>query len=100
MLPISELQHMVHDNAINKGFWESQISSSVPTKLCLIHSEVSEAMEAHRDGDDTHIGEELADIIIRVMDLAGGLNINIEAELVSKHYKNLDRPRLHGNKRY
>jgi len=44
----------------------------IPAILALIHSEVSEALEAFRHNDKTNFAEELADILIRVLDCAGG----------------------------
>lgn len=97
MLSVREFADMVHMNAVDKGFWDR--GAMIPEKLCLIHSEVSEAMEADRALDGGNFGEELADIVIRVFDLAIGCGIDIEGELEQKHFKNLNRPRLHG-KRY
>lgn len=63
----------------------------VGTKLCLTHSEVSEAMEGHRKGipDDklphrTMLEVELADAVIRIMDLAGGLNLDVGGAIIEK----------------
>lgn len=68
----------VHSNAVNKGFWESEIN--VGEKLCLIHEEISEALSAIRSGNPQdekvpsfkNFEVELADAIIRIMDLAQG----------------------------
>jgi NTP pyrophosphatase (non-canonical NTP hydrolase) len=87
-----------HDRALN-----------VPEKLALIHSEVSEALEAFRIGDmglrvDSATGKpegfdaELADVIIRIGDLAGILNIDLEEAIVVKMKYNATRPYRHGNK--
>lgn len=73
---------------------------AVPTRLGLIMTEVAEALEAHRSGDDAHIGEELADIVIRTMDLAAYLEINLGVEIVDKASKNKTRDFRHGGKRY
>lgn len=79
-----------------KGFWDT--GRSTPEMLCLIHSEISEALEADRDGDGEMLAEELADAVIRIFDMACGLGINIGEEIAKKHQKNLDRPRLHGRR--
>ena len=69
----------------------------------MIHSEVSEVLEAIRKekGDDKVV-EELADILIRVLDLYGGLvqdeytALSLENILLSKAHINTNRPRMHG----
>ena len=58
--------------------------------LALIHSEVSEALEAVRK-DPPHIGEELADVIIRVAELAHMLHIDLDAVVYAKQLKNRQR---------
>lgn len=70
---------------VEAGWWKDRENPLiVPTKLALIHSEVSEAIEGHRkdEMDDklphrTMLECELADVIIRVMDLAGFLGIDL-----------------------
>ncbi len=69
------------------------------TLIALIHSELSEALEAHREGDVENFAEEMADVVIRVADLCGGYGIDLEAAIVAKMERNRQRPRLHG-KRY
>lgn len=56
----------------------------VPTKLALVHSEVSEALEGHRcDKPDDKLPQhpavvaELADVLIRVGDLAGAMGYRL-----------------------
>jgi len=65
--------------------------ANVPEKLALIHSEVSEAMEGDRKNlmDDKlpHIPMlhvELADAVIRIADLCGKLEINLEDVILQK----------------
>lgn len=71
----------------------------VAQKLCLIHSEISEAMEGHRKGqmDDklphrTMIEVELADAMIRIADLAGALGLDLGAAVAEKMEFNAHRP--------
>lgn len=71
----------------------------VGQKLCLIHSEVSEAMEGHRKGlmDDklphrTMIEVELADAVIRIADLAGALDLDLGGAIAEKMAFNKIRP--------
>ena len=70
----------------------------VAEKLCLIHSEISEAMEGHRKGlKDEKLPEfpaitvELADACIRIFDLAGALGLDLGAALAAKMAYNATR---------
>src|SRR5574337_1872997 len=88
---LSDLQEICYNTALESGWWSNPDPLIVPVKLCLIHSEISEAMEGHRKGkmDDhlTHrpaIEVELADAIIRILDLSGRLNLDIEGAIVEK----------------
>jgi NTP pyrophosphatase (non-canonical NTP hydrolase) len=95
------MQGKVHGNAVDKGFHtHGDNPLFVPTHLALIMSEAAEALDAHRKGEDSHLGEELADIVIRTMDLADALGIELGREIVDKHLKNTARPKMHGGKRY
>lgn len=85
-----------HAYAVKQGFWEA--SGNIGEKLALIHSEVSEALEAHRDEDIAGVREELADVIIRVCDLAGYLEADLDAAVSEKMAYNEGRPRLHGRR--
>ena len=71
----------------------------IPAILALIHSEVSEALEAFRKRDKENFYEEIADITIRVFDLASGLPFDLEQEIKNKLEKNKQRGYKHGNKR-
>jgi len=71
----------------------------VAQKLCLSHSELSEAMEGHRKGlmDDklphrTMIEVELADAVIRIADLAGALGLDLGGAVAEKMAFNAVRP--------
>ena len=70
----------------------------VPTKIALIVSECSEALEGHRKGlkDDKlphreMVAVELADVLIRVFDLAGFLGIPLGTILEEKAAYNQSR---------
>ena len=70
----------------------------VAEKLCLIHSEVSEAMEGHRkDMVDEKLPEfdaitvELADALIRIFDLGGALDLDLGGAIVEKMAYNATR---------
>lgn len=49
---MEKLQKKAHQNSKTKGFWEGPENTSVPVKLCLMHSEISEWLEAYRKGGD------------------------------------------------
>ena len=96
MKTIREWQQAVHENAKAHGFHEGTLN--VPEKLCLIHSEISEAMEGHRKGlpDDKlphrpMIEVELADAIIRICDLAGALQLDLGGAIAEKLQYNATR---------
>jgi NTP pyrophosphatase (non-canonical NTP hydrolase) len=80
---------------------EDDAMNIVGTKLMLTVSELAEALEEMRDkGVDTHgnhgsFGEELADAVIRIFDLADMLRIPIGDEVIRKMLKNADRPHMH-----
>lgn len=71
----------------------------IPAVLALIHSEVSEALEGFRRDDIDNFREELVDVIIRALDLAGGLGFDIDAAIEAKMQKNAGRSYKHGGKR-
>jgi len=66
--------------------------------LALIHSEVSEALEAARKDDFANFAEEMADTLIRVLDVAYGLGIDLEQEVRAKLARNRTRGFRHGGK--
>lgn len=75
-----------------------EVRARVPEKLCLIHSEVSEALEGHRKSKmDDHlpyrqaIEVELADAVIRIADLAGALNLDLGGAIAEKMRYNAQR---------
>jgi NTP pyrophosphatase (non-canonical NTP hydrolase) len=70
-----------------------------PEKIALIHSEASEALEDYRKGREDHIPEELADIVIRVMDLAEGIDADLPEELLAKIEENTERDTQHGGRK-
>lgn len=70
-----------------------------PAILALIHSEASEALEAFRKDDVDHALEELADVVIRVLDCTGGLTTDFDAIVQAKLEKNRQRGYRHGGKR-
>jgi hypothetical protein len=81
------------------GWWDAADNALVvPTKLALVHSELSEALESHRKNtkDDKlpqydGIGVELADACIRIFDLAGFLGIPLGTIMAEKEAFNAKR---------
>src|SRR3990167_4399664 len=71
----------------------------IPGVLALIHSEVSEALEGFRHNDVGNFEEEIADTIIRCLDLCAGLNIDIDKAVADKLEKNRGRGYRHGGKK-
>ncbi len=107
---LNELRDQVHQLAIEKGWYDGSIRT-IPELLCLIHSEVSEALEDYRsrgsdcqfayyrqDGKPEGLGMELADVVIRICDMCGYLGIDIDQMIEIKHQYNKGRPYRHGNK--
>ena len=134
MSNLNELSNQIHENAKSKGFYDNE-EKNLGEMLCLIHSEVSEALEAVRDDkyysnaveeqmwfikgmSDKNYGDtfnddsffksqfenrvkntfedELADVIIRVLDLSAYKNIDIESHVKAKMRYNAMRPHKHG----
>lgn len=111
---IETLQRKIHQGNVRAGWWtdldtlqslaeECRIRTRfgkalVAEKLALIHSEVSEAMEAARKNlmDDKlphrkGIEVELADAVIRILDLAGALNLDLAGAIQEKLAYNATR---------
>lgn len=86
---VSKLQQRIHEQNKEMGWWDSP--REIGTLLCLVHSEISEAMEGDRKGlMDDHLPHremmevELADAIIRILDIAGHKGYDIEAAINEK----------------
>lgn len=89
----------VHATARSKGWHEAIVP--LPVHLALIHSEVSEALQADRKGEgDAAVAEELADVVIRVMDTAAAHGLDLAGALLMKMDTNKARPYRHGGRKY
>lgn len=119
----NELQCIHHQMMLNRGFWDSRLVlrgmlESNPSALAiveramdcqlmaLVHTEVSEAVESIRHGcpPDDKIPEfsgpeaELADVILRIMDMAQDRKWRVIEAVVAKIAMNAGREKMHGGK--
>jgi len=115
---LSEAQRIAHKTATDAG-WYSDPATGEPIErnfgevVALMHSELSEALEAdrkglmddklpHRDGREV----EFADCIIRILDTAAALGLDVAGALIEKSRYNRTRAdhklaaRLAGGKKY
>jgi NTP pyrophosphatase (non-canonical NTP hydrolase) len=102
---LDALAAMLHETAKEKGFWDGEYShDKIGNKLALVHSEVTEVLEAIRKSHGSEkIVEEMADVIIRLLDVYAAMRNeeqvlhSLDEVLEAKINKNKERPRLHGN---
>lgn len=97
---------LCHGNSTAAGWWTDSDGNHLTlnpmcfsNKLCLVHSELSEAMEGDRKGlmDDklphrSMAEVELADAVIRIFDLAGAYNMDLGGAIEEKLAFNKVRP--------
>jgi NTP pyrophosphatase (non-canonical NTP hydrolase) len=108
---INDLADEVHRNAEKHGFHGTTNFDEYLANMCNnLHGEVTELWDAHRSDklyafcdkapkcNLTCVEEELADIVIRTLDLARQLGVNIEQAVLAKHEYNKTRPFKHGRK--
>lgn len=111
---LNEMTKAIYEGNKAKGFWDNE--RNVGETLMLVVTELAEAMEAHRKGNtapptlnmpevsrdnfemffkDT-FEDEVADAVIRILDLCGGWGIDLEWHVREKVKYNAGRERLHG----
>ena len=84
-------------SAREKGWWDDVRNDG--ELIALMHSELSEALEAMRNhGSQEDIAEELADCCIRIFDCCGARGIDLQKAIGKKIKKNRLRPYKHGKK--
>lgn len=104
---LQKAQMICHALALHSGWWKAKDGTPIDpndpnvfgTKMALIHSEVSEALEGGRKNkDDDHLHHrksvevELADALIRIFDTAGAMQLDLAGAVVEKLAYNQRRP--------
>lgn len=103
-MSLDVLASLCHGIAREKGFWEDD--RPLATTLMLIVSELTEILEDDRNGllkapskkleGYTRFEEELCDVIIRCLDLAGRHRLRLDETLEAKLIYNTERKYKHG----
>lgn len=96
----------VHQMAKEKGWWDGERNDG--ELIALMHSELSEALEFLRHGNPAsdHIPnfsgaeEEMADCIIRILDMAAARGWRVGEALIAKREFNAGRAHRHGGKKF
>jgi NTP pyrophosphatase (non-canonical NTP hydrolase) len=100
------IEEQVYCMAVEKGWWNGPRNDG--ELIALMHSELSEALEAMRHGNPpsekipefTGVEEELADVIIRIMDYSYSRGLRVSQAVVAKIAFNATRPIRHGGKAF
>lgn len=105
MTSLDQMSYDIHETAVQKGFWDKDADINfMLAKLALIHSEISEVLEAIRKQQgEEKIVEECVDVFIRLMDWYRGavengwVNSSFDDILHKKMDINKKRNHMHGN---
>lgn len=99
------LCRVAHAASRDKGWWDQERNQG--EMIALMHSELSEALEAIRKPGPSEkipefsaIEEELADVVIRIADFAGGFDLRLGEAIIAKMAMNATRPYKHGGKAF
>jgi len=121
-MKINDTSKVIHTINVEKGFWENPRNKG--ELLMLVVSELAEALEADRKNRYTSIDvkkitalakdenfiheftshvkdtfeDEIADAVIRLLDMSAGLGIDLEKHIEAKLRYNASRPKKHGKK--
>ena len=125
-MTLSTLCKEAHDNSVAKGFYDMPRKIDGLAMLCVC--ELAEAVEADRENRESPtaydlayyankadfsdhdvremfkskvkdtVGDEIADCLIRLCDMCGFLNIDLESHVKAKMKYNATREKLHGKK--
>lgn len=118
---LNDLAKKINVTAQKKGFWRDMNASLsaleahgayadtikatkdafIAQKITLVHTELSEAIEAMRNNmygteKKSTFEDEIGDAVMRLLDITAQMNIDIEAQIAWKMDYNLSRAQKHG----
>ena len=100
------LSKIVNSIAVENGWWKGDRNDG--ELIALMHSELSECLEGLRHGNPpsdhipqfSAVEEELADVVIRIMDFCAAKKHRVAQAIVSKIEFNAGRDYMHGGKKF